>query len=98
MSDGVELTDADILEAISTDPEEFADMVRRVDIMLTLADHFQERHVPQEQMAEVLGISVPWVKELLELNIDMFSTDELQDFCARAGVRFESLLDQVRFS
>jgi predicted XRE-type DNA-binding protein len=94
----MEITDADILEAISTDPAEFADMVRRVDIMLTLADSFQERNLSHAQISEILEISLPWVNELLELNIDMFSTEELQEFCAKAGVRFESLLDQVRFS
>ena len=94
----MEITDADILEAISTDPAEFADMVVRVDIMLTLADSFQERNLSHAQISEILEISLPWVNELLELNIDMFSTEELQEFCAKAGVRFESLLDQVRFS
>ncbi len=94
----MEITDADILEAISTDPVEFADMVRRVDIMLTLADSFQERNISHAQISEMLEISVPWVHELLELNIDMFTTEELQEFCAKAGVRFESLLDQVHFS
>jgi len=94
----MEITDADILEAISTDPAEFADMVVRVDIMLTLADSFQERNLSHAQISEILEISLPWVNELLELNIDMFSTEELQEFCAKAGVRFESLLDQVQFS
>jgi predicted XRE-type DNA-binding protein len=94
----MEITDADILEAISTDPVEFADMVLRVDIMLTLADSFQERDLSHAQISEILEISAPWVNELLELNIDMFSTEELQEFCAKAGVRFESLLEQVRFS
>ena len=94
----MEFTDADILEAISTDPAEFADMVRRVDIMLTLADSFQERNISHAQISEILEISLPWVNELLELNIDMFTTEELQEFCAKAGVRFESLLDQVRFN
>ena len=94
----MEITDADILEAISTDPAEFADMVLRVDIMLTLADSFQERNISHAQISEILEISLPWVNELLELNIDMFSTEELKEFCAKAGVRFESLLDQVRFS
>jgi predicted XRE-type DNA-binding protein len=94
----MEITDADILEAISTDPAEFADMVLRVDIMLTLAESFQERNLSHAQISEILEISLPWVNELLELNVDMFSTEELQDFCAKAGVRFESLLDQVRFS
>jgi predicted XRE-type DNA-binding protein len=94
----MEFTDADILEAISTDPAEFADMVRRVDIMLTLADCFQERNISHAQISEILEISLPWVNELLELNIDMFTTEELQEFCAKAGVRFESLLDQVRFN
>jgi predicted XRE-type DNA-binding protein len=94
----MEFTDADILEAISTDPAEFADMVVRVDIMLTLADSFQERNLSRPQISEILGISQPWVHELLELNVDMFSTDELKEFCAKAGVRFESLLDQVRFN
>jgi predicted XRE-type DNA-binding protein len=94
----MEITDADILEAISTDPEEFADMVRRVDIMLTLADSFQERNISHAQISEILEISVPWVNELLELNIDMFSMEELKEFCAKAGVRFESLLDQVRIN
>ena len=94
----MEITDADILEAISTDPAEFADMVLRVDIMLTLADSFQERNLSHAQISEILEISLPWVNELLELNIDMFSTEELQEFCAKAGVRFESLLEQVRFS
>jgi predicted XRE-type DNA-binding protein len=92
----MEFTYADILEAISTDPAEFADMVRRVDIMLTLADSFQERNISHAQISEILEISLPWVNELLELNIDMFSTEELMEFCAKAGVRFESLLDQVR--
>ena len=92
----MEITDADILEAISTDPAEFADMVRRVDIMLTLADSFQERNLSHAQISEILEISLPWVNELLELNIDMFCTEELKEFCAKAGVRFESLLDQVR--
>ena len=94
----MEFTDADILEAISTDPAEFADMVVRVDIMLTLADSFQERNLSHAQISEILEISLPWVNELLELNIDMFSTEELQEFCAKAGVRFESLLDQVLFN
>jgi predicted XRE-type DNA-binding protein len=94
----MEITDADILEAISTDPAEFADMVVRVDMMLTLADSFQEKNLSHAQISEILEISLPWVNELLELNIDMFSTEELQEFCAKAGVRFESLLDQVRFN
>jgi predicted XRE-type DNA-binding protein len=94
----MEFTDADILEAISTDPAEFADMVLRVDIMLTLADSFQERNISHAQISEILEISLPWVNELLELNIDMFCTEELKDFCAKAGVRFESLLDQVQFN
>ena len=85
----MEITDADILEAISTDPAEFADMVRRVDIMLTLADSFQERNLSHAQISEILEISLPWVNELLELNIDMFSTEELKEFCGKAGVRFE---------
>jgi predicted XRE-type DNA-binding protein len=96
--DDSEITEADILEAISTDPAEFADMVMRVDIMLTLADHFKERKIPDEKVSEILGISVPWVNELFELNIDLFSTEELKDYCDKASVKFESLLEQVRFS
>ena len=98
MSDEPEITEADILEAISTDPAEFVDMVMRVDIMLTLADHFKDRNISNEQASEILGISVPWVKELYDLNIDLFSTDELKDYCDKAKVKFESLLEQVRFS
>ena len=96
--DDSEITEADILEAISTDPAEFADMVMRVDIMLTLADHFKERNLSDEKVSEILGISVPWVNELYGLNIDMFSTDELKDYCDKASIKFESLLEQVRFS
>jgi len=66
--------------------------------MLTLADSFQERNISHAQISEILEISVPWVNELLELNIDMFSMEELKEFCAKAGVRFESLLDQVRIN
>src|ERR1700753_4123294 len=90
---GAEITEADILEAMSTDPAEFIDMVMRVDIMLTLADHFTENNISNEEASGILGISVAWFKELINLNIDMFSTDELKDYCDKAKVKFESLLE-----
>jgi predicted XRE-type DNA-binding protein len=94
----VECTHADILEEMSNNPEEFLDMVLRVDIILTMDDYFKERNISRQEIGEILELSPEWVQELMELNIDMFSTEELKEFLAKAGVPFTSLLDQVRFS
>jgi predicted XRE-type DNA-binding protein len=94
----MDCTYADILQEMSTNPEEFLDLVLRVDIILTMEDFFRERNISRPEIGQILDLSPAWVNELMELNIDLFSTDELKDLCDKAGIPFTSLLDQVRFS
>ena len=47
----VDFTYADILEEMSNNPEEFLDLVLRVDIILTMDDYFRERNISRRRSA-----------------------------------------------
>ena len=73
--------------------EEFADMYLRADLTVTIGDYFREQDIPYAQISKLLEIAQPWVNDLMDGKAEKFSSEELLEFCSRAGIHFDPFSD-----
>jgi predicted XRE-type DNA-binding protein len=69
--------------------DEVADMYLRADLTVTLGDHFRELKLPYDQIGKLLDIAQQWVIDLMDGKAEKFSSEELLEFCSRAGITFD---------
>lgn len=82
-----------IFESIVDDPTEAADLAFRADVLSTLLDIFRDRKWSQADVARALEIPQPRVSELMRGKVDLFSSDRLIGYLAKAGFRFRPAFD-----
>jgi predicted XRE-type DNA-binding protein len=72
-----------VWDALEDDPVRRENLKLRSDILRVMTETLKERELTQQQVAELLECTQPWVNALLLGKIDEFGLDMLIDFAHR---------------
>jgi predicted XRE-type DNA-binding protein len=77
---------ASVWELLTDSPKDAANMTMRSTLLTAIGDAVAACGLPQSQVAARLGITQPWLNDLLRGRIANFSLDALVNLTAQAGL------------
>lgn len=86
---------ADVWDALEDTPEAAADMRLRSELMIRVQEEVIGWGLTQSAAAGRLGITQPWLNDLLRGRVGKFSLGALVDLAARAGLQVRVEVDRV---
>ncbi|MGB7417521.1 MAG: helix-turn-helix transcriptional regulator [Thermosynechococcaceae cyanobacterium] len=75
-----------VFEDLGFEAEEAASLQVRADLMLGLRQHIKDCGWNQEQAAEMFGVTLPCISNLVNGEISQFSVDKLINMLVRVGM------------
>ncbi|OAS19959.1 helix-turn-helix domain-containing protein [Methylobacterium platani] len=88
-------TFANVLDALTDDPVEAANMTARADLLLRIRERIRSWNLPQEQAASRLNLTRPRLNDLMRGKLDKFSLDALVNIATAAGFVLRIHLDDA---
>lgn len=75
-----------VWDAIEDTPQAAVSMRARSDLMMNLAEVIRQQGMTQAQAANLFGVTLPRISDLMRGKVNLFSLDTLIDMAATAGM------------